>query len=293
MNHEPSVAGALAGRLAKLTSLSRKAAGSIYQRFDWLPALDHSQWWTSPELLTLADTPLYDRASEETRRELAKWECINLFSINVHGIRDLLVDAMRRMHTAELSEADEYLHHFVEEENQHMWFFAEFCRRHGGKIYGNKKVKLAPERDPFLETFIVFGRIYLFEEVGDYYNAAMMNDERLHPLIREIHYVHHADESRHIAFGRALLESLARRLVTTYSPEVVADMGNKLRAFARFMLEALYNPACYRDAGFASGLDVRNELLASPSRRALHHKVLSRANKLFARTELTNACFTE
>lgn len=288
MTQELSTPDALTARLMRLTSLSRREPGTIYHHFNWVDSLDHSRWWTSPALLTLAGTSLYDAASEATRRELGKWECINLFSINVHGIRDLLVEVMRRMHTAELHEADEYLHHFVEEENQHMWFFAEFCRRYGGRVYANKKAKLNPETDPFLETFLVFARIYIFEEVGDFYNAAMMNDAQLHPLVREIHAAHHEDEARHISFGRAIFESLAHRLVGMHPPEVVADVGTKLMQFSQIMLQSLYNPEVYRNAGFASGMAVRTELLASPVRRAHHRKVMGRANKLFVKTGLVS-----
>ncbi len=43
------------------------------------------------------------------------------------------------------------------------------------------------------------------EEYGEYYNVVMWHDDRIHPLISEINRVHHFDESRHLAFGRARL----------------------------------------------------------------------------------------
>ena len=40
---------------------------------------------------------------------------------------ELLIEVMRRLHTPGYEIPTPYFHHFIGEENEHMWFFAEFC----------------------------------------------------------------------------------------------------------------------------------------------------------------------
>lgn len=271
---------ALTDRVARLTTLSRERHVPAFTRFAWPETLDDSMWWWSPEHLTLAGTDLATTTPEPQLRALARWECVNLFSLNVHGIRELMVEVLRRIHTQELPEADEYLHHFLEEENQHMWFFAAFCRRYAGKIYANKKTRVAAPAEPAIETFLAFARIFIFEEVGDYFNVAVARDPRVHPLIREINAAHHEDEARHIAFGAELLRHLARRVVAQASPVAAQAVSRSVAQFMKLTVESVYNPGVYRDAGFARGLELRGALLREPARRTIHRAMLARAIKL-------------
>src|SRR5439155_16372831 len=106
-----------------------------YKTFEWPDSLPENMWWMSPELTTTAGTELDDELDLEQRRRLSRVESINFYSLNVHGIRELLIEVTRRIHTTEFATPSEFFHHFIGEENEHMWFFAEFCLRYGGKIY--------------------------------------------------------------------------------------------------------------------------------------------------------------
>lgn len=268
-------------RIARLTALSRGERPSPYSRFDWSDRPGADAWWMSPELLSLNGTRQFQESDDASRRALSKWECVNLCSVTVHGIRELLLEVIRRMQTGELGGADDYLHHFVEEENQHMWFFAEFCKRLGGKIYPNRIARLNPEPDPLVEQFLVFARIYIFEEVGDYFNVQLARDERLHPLVRAVNRAHHEDESRHIAFGQAMLSHVADAVASQRGEATLRQVGRRLLQFMQITLESLYNPSAYRDAGLTDVLDIRRQALACAARRELHRRALARANRLF------------
>ena len=47
--------------------------------------------WMAPELMSVHGTPFADQLDERAYRALNKWECTSFFSLNVNGIRDLLV----------------------------------------------------------------------------------------------------------------------------------------------------------------------------------------------------------
>lgn len=258
-------------RIAKLVNLSRERHIFSFTRFDWTENISDAEWWVSPELLTVHGTPFFEETPESQLRLLSKWECINLFSLNVTGEQELIAGVAELLHTPMLKEANEYLHHFIDEENQHMWYFAQFCEKYGGKIYGNKKIQLSDLKlDHKLGVLVRFAQIFIFEEIGHYYNVKIAQDERVHPFIRDINEAHRNDESRHITFGRALLARLAHGLDKEYPPETLASISGHLRKYIQLTVESLYNPTMYRDAGFASGLAVRAALLADPARQCFH-----------------------
>lgn len=258
-------------RLAKLVKLSRDRHVFSFTRFDWSASIADTDWWMSPELLTIHGTPYYEQTPEAQLRLLSKWECINLFSLNVTGEQELIAGVAELLHTPMLKEANDYLHHFIDEENQHMWYFAKFCEEYGGKIYGNKKIQLNDLKlDPKLSILVRFAQIFIFEEVGHYYNLKIALDDRVHPFIREINEAHRNDESRHITFGRALLAKLAAGIDEEYPPETLQTISEHLRRYIQLTIESLYNPAMYRDAGFPSGIAIRTALLANPTRQHFH-----------------------
>ena len=160
---------------------------SPYTRFDWVDELAEEQWWMTPDLLTVAGTRHARELDEKQLMRLSKWESINFFSLNIHGIRELLIEVTRRIHTRGFELPSEFFHRFLGEENGHMWFFAQFCLRYGGKIYPDKSLPVAtPEEDAAVANFLFFARILIFEELVDHFNIRMGRDTTLHPLIREV-----------------------------------------------------------------------------------------------------------
>lgn len=266
----------LGARVDNLVRLSRERHAFAFTRFDWPDHLAVDDWWLSPELLSLYGTPLYQELDTDQLKLLSKWECINLFSLNVEGERELVARLAECLYRPDLPGVDDYLHHFIDEENQHMWFFAEFCRRYGnGTLYTSKKFGLGDEHSvPELESFLLFARIFVFEEVGTYFNVVCSSDERLHPFIRTINDVHRADESRHLAFGRALLKHLAQAALEAAPAAQITAATQHLNRYMQMTVESLYQPAMYRDAGLGSGLTIRRQLLADPARRRFHQDVL-------------------
>ncbi|MEE1840850.1 MULTISPECIES: diiron oxygenase [unclassified Streptomyces] len=265
--------------LDRLTTKSIDDYYNPYRLFEWPESLPEQMWWMSPELRTIHGTSLEGSLTEQQRFTLSKYESVNFYSLNVHGIRELLIEVTRRIHTKGFETPSEFFHHFIGEENEHMWFFAEFCLRYGGKIYRQPAGASVETAKTSAESLLVFARILIFEELVDHFNSRMALDDRLHETIRALNRIHHQDESRHIAFGRELVTALWADVRRTATEEELTAVSEYLRRYMTYSFESLYNPQVYRDAGLADPLAVREELLASPARPAFEQSVFRKTSK--------------
>ncbi|WP_405448562.1 diiron oxygenase [Streptomyces achromogenes] len=259
--------------------LSAKASSRYYTpypTFDWPPALPGDEYWFTPELLSVHGTEYADELSDKQLCALSRWESVNFHSLNVHRIRDLLIEVTRRVHTPGFEVPSEFFHHWVGEENEHMWLFATFCQKYGGRIYPDDRLRPpSAGLDPALEDFLVFARILVSQQIVDHYTARLAADTRLHPAIRQLSRIHHRDGSRHLAFGARLVRLLWERLAEAgLGEDGRRAAGRRLSEYLRAAMASFYHPAAYRDAGLAAGSDLRKRLLDHPARRAAHAHVL-------------------
>lgn len=274
--------------LHRLEVMAESEYYNPYTVFDWPDTLEEDRPWMSEDLVTLAGTEKWDALTREQQLALTRHEAVNFFSLNVHGIRELLSEVVLRIHTRTYADASEFLHHFIGEENEHMWFFGTFCRRYLGKVYpavpqvGMSRLEGVGEA---AHELLVFARILIFEEIVDHFNARMATDQALPHIAREINRVHHQDESRHVAFGRRLFTQLLDQ-VQEDSPQDIPVLAQYLEKYLEYSIHSLYNPAVYRDAGLAEPLELRRHLLAHPARHAAHDRILQRTRRFLARSGL-------
>lgn len=276
----PTPVSELEKAAARLTDLSVGNFYNVFSRFDWPAKLPEDQFWMPHELMTVYDTAAGSTLTREQLLQLSKWESIGFYSFNVHGERYLLMEVLQRIHTPGYEPVSEYLHHFIGEENAHSWFFSNFCYKYGKKLYPAKATSFQAETQPKdIEDFLVFARIMILEEMLDHYNVAMEKNESLHPLIRQINGTHHADESRHVAFGRKIVVDLHNKLKEKYPESTVAEVGKYLDLYINWCIESLYNPSVYRDAGIPDAYEFRNAVLADPGRVPYHQNITRRMRK--------------
>ncbi|MFD5324748.1 diiron oxygenase [Streptomyces sp. NPDC127092] len=273
------------GILDRLATKSIDDYYNPYRLFEWPDRLPEDMWWMSPELTTTYGTEWAEKLTPQQLHTLSKHESINFYSLNVHGIRELLVEVVNRIHTAGFETPSEFFHHFIGEENEHMWFFAEFCLRYGKKIYkqpaGGAEGAAPSEK---IQSLLVFARILIFEELVDHFNSAMAEDERLHETIRGINRIHHQDESRHIAFGRELVGLLHQDLRQTATEQELDDVSTYLRRYMKHSFESLYHPQVYRDAGLENPHAVRRALLESPARAEAEQRTFRKTARYLEKT---------
>jgi hypothetical protein len=270
-----------------LKRLSEKAVEDYYNpfiHFTWPETLPQEAYWMTPSLVSTYGTEVGSQLDERQLMELSKWESINFYSMNVHGIRELLMEVVDRIHMPGFEVPSEFFHHFIGEENEHMWFFAEFCLRYGEKIYPTLKLKTTAPEDPDIANLLVFSRILLFEEVVDFYNTTMADDGRLHETIREVNRIHHKDESRHIAFGRELVSLLFDRVRDRLSDEERTEIEVYLKRYISTTLESFCNPTVYRDAGLGHITGMREQVLADPKRHEAEQYAARKPLAFFTRT---------
>jgi hypothetical protein len=273
----------IAQTLDRIIGMSIDTYYNPYKTFQWPDELPEEQWWMSPELMTIHGTDLERQLSEKQLMALSKWESIHFYSLNVHGIRELLLEVIKRVHTPGFEEESEFFHHFVGEENEHMWFFATFCLKYGKKIYLDKKIKIASGELPAdIESLLVFARVLIFEEIVDYFNLRIGRDESLHPIIRQVNAIHHQDESRHIAFGREIVKLLWDGVRERHPVERHQEIRDYLARYLQASIQSLYSPSVYADAGLPDPYKVRTALLADPVRHETDARVLKRTTDFFS-----------
>ena len=266
---------------SKLIANSVSQGINAFAYFDWPQTLEEDQYWFSPDALSVAHTAKRDELTEAELIRLSKWECVNSFSLNTLGERELIENITNVLEQLKLGDAQEYLYHFINEENQHMWYFQKFCRLYAGKIYPSIAIPVEEKTlSKQLHHLLVFARIVLFEEIGHYFNIQNYKDERVHPFVRSINEAHFNDEARHITFGRRVLRELANDALTTDE-----DLETATRELSKTLLvnyNALYNPSMYRDAGLESPMKIRSYLIDHPERQHLYKNVILKgANAAF------------
>ena len=276
-----TTATSLKDLLRSLSDLSVEHVYDPYKVFEWPASLPEDGLWMSTDLLSLHGTRHLSNLNEEQLWKLSRWELVNFFSFNVHGIRDLMLQVLSCIHVTGYETESEYFHHFLDEENKHMWFFAEFCKRYGGKIYATQKMHFPGFAEEDIQSFVAFAQILITEQIGDFYNVHMMADENLPPIVRQINRFHHEDENRHIAMGQRVVAAMYERITEKHPEEMLRKVANYLRRYAEFYLQSFYNPSAYRDAGLSEPYELRRELLRDPSREEFHQRVLAKTLRFF------------
>lgn len=245
-------------------SIQALAAASRRNRWDpweldWPEAISSGEWCMSPELVSLYGTDVWEAIDDSQRRRLARCEAVNFFSLNINGERLLMEGIAKRLYQPHLRDHAEYLHHFLDEENKHSAVFGQFCLRYaeGHAPYPDRKLP-GDQRLPRAEADVVFfARVLLFEEIVDVLNVHQANDERLAPIVREINARHHADESRHLAYGRAVVTDLVEK--ASFDSATLSRIGADLAVFLEASWREYVNPSVYRDAGIDDPFAAREQ----------------------------------
>jgi len=240
-----------------------------WQAIDWPDSLATDAWCFSPELSSLWGTPEWDALDDAQRTAVLHFECVNFFSLNVHGERSLLAGIASRLYQRDFADMTSYLHHFLDEENKHMQYFGSFCQRYSKGVYPERKTRLNGDEDKAkgVEDLLFFARVLIFEMTVDHYNKAMAADERLCAVVRSINRIHHMEEARHLSFGRHVVALLAERCHSECTAQVIGDVQAHLRGYVESVWSEYYNPQVYSDAGLPGAHAMRRTAYDSQAQR--------------------------
>jgi len=280
-------------KIDRLIQLSRSQSYDPYTRFDWPQTISPDCLWCDEDLLTTYGTGIHAQLTDEQKFLLSKWEAINFFSLNVHGIKTVLKFVCQCFYNNRYKEISEYLHIFLAEENSHMWFFAKFCDLYGGKLYPAYPVALPNVTDDIESDLYPFASALIFEEFVDFYNRKVGNNKRMPNIVREINHQHHVDESRHVAFGREIVKGLYDEILTNGADKEQRErIGSYIKRLIIYFIGLMYNPMVYDDAGivdvdkFKNSTAFRNFVRNSPERKKFHAVWFMRTAKFFHKSEI-------
>lgn len=167
-----------------------------------------------------------------------------------------------------------------------MVMFGMFLNRYVGKVYPEKKIAFDRKYAKGEEDVAFYCKALVVEEIGDYYNVEMMSDETLEPIVRELNWVHHRDESRHIAFGRLKLAEVAKQWMETWDEETTTGFQSWLAQYLKSSWNDFYNPTMYKDAGLDEPYKVRKMALAHPKTAEFRKAASRKLVKFFLKTGL-------
>ncbi len=257
----------------KLCRLSRDNMMDVFSAIRWPNNLPDSAWFMSPELLSVTGTDWGHQYDEETLKKLSFFEAVNFFSLNIHGERLLIEGLAKRIYRRSSGQVAEYLHHFIDEENKHMYYFGRYCQQYAGKIYPDRKLSLPRDFARGEEDVLFFANVLIFEEIVDVYNRTSGRDARVEPISRELNRLHHFEEARHLAFGRKILADLYREYAPQWRAQVHSRVRQSLVAFLQATWGEFYNPAVYADMGWPDPYRMRREIYQSRAARDHRYRV--------------------
>jgi|1186.fasta_scaffold186429_2 hypothetical protein len=275
---------AMSGTVERLNQLSTAKYQNPYVAVEWPEALDaEHDWFFTPELSSLYGTPYWDGLDDAAVHGLTFREAANFFSLNIHGEKALIEGLASRLYRPDLADVVDYLHHFLDEENKHSVYFGGFCQRYA-KVYRSRHVPFPGRPDRHVSDLLFFAKVLIFEELADRYNVLQAKDDRLHPLARFINEAHHADESRHLVFNRAIVKAFWTTYAPGWSAETLAEIRAHLAQFVTTTWREYYNPDVYADCGLDDPWAVAEAAWDSPAQR-LHRRRMSAKCLRFLRSE--------
>ncbi|PBC96232.1 P-aminobenzoate N-oxygenase AurF [Streptomyces sp. OV198] len=232
----------------RLLDSSAKHSFDPDKELDWDAPFEEGKWFWPPELVSLYDTPLWKRMSEEQRILLSHHEAAALASLGIWFEIILMQLLVRHIYDKAATSAHvRYALTEIEDECRHSKMFARLISRGGMPYY------------PVSRTHLNLGRVFktisttpgsftatlLGEEILDWMQRLTFPDERVQSLVRGVTRIHVVEEARHVRYAR---EELRRQMVTAprWSQEFTRVTSGE---FARIFSVAFVNPEVYPNVG--------------------------------------------
>ncbi|SEF87776.1 P-aminobenzoate N-oxygenase AurF [Actinacidiphila yanglinensis] len=232
----------------RLLSASAKHSFDPDTELDWDAPFDDGAWFWPPELVSLYDTPLWRRMTEEQRIALSRHEASSLCASGV-WFETILMQLLLR-HTYDLDPTSAHVRYALTEiadECRHSKMFARAVTKFGTPTYGPARKDRALGR--VLKTASTtpgsFTGTLLAEEILDWMQRLTFPDERVQPFVRGVTRIHVVEEARHIRYAR---EELRRQMTTAPRWEVALTRTTSAEA-ARVIARSLISPGVYSAVG--------------------------------------------
>ncbi|WP_016907438.1 AurF N-oxygenase family protein [Streptomyces xiaopingdaonensis] len=232
----------------RLLASSRKHSFDPDTELDWDAPFEDGLWHWPPELVSLYDTPLWRRMSEEQRIELSRHEAASLASLGIWFEVILMQLLVRHIYDKKLtSNHVRYALTEIADECRHSMMFARLINKSGIEPYPVTRLNhnLARVLKSVSTTPGSFTATLLGEEILDWMQRLIFPDERVQPLVRGVTRIHVIEEARHVRYAR---EELRRQMVDCPRWERQLTRLSSGEA-ARVFSVSFVNPRVYSDVG--------------------------------------------
>ncbi len=237
--------------------------------------LDLPAWCVPPAWLDA----LQDDFDATCRQDISRLVLAGIVSADIHGERAFIAAARDRLARPAPSPHAEHLEHLAHEEERHARAFEAIAASLGG-VHPARLLALGapprPDEDAraLASDALLFGRLLVFEEIVDSLDLALSRDARVARAVREVHAAHHADEARHLAFGRTAAGDLVTRCEQREGAEQASAVRRELAAFAAASWRAFFTPEAFRRAGHPQPVFARDAMIAAPALAGLHARLV-------------------
>ncbi|MEU4351655.1 diiron oxygenase [Streptomyces sp. NPDC023838] len=232
----------------RLLASSAKHSFDPDKELDWDAPFEDGKWFWPPELLSLYDTPMWRKMSEDQRFELARHEAASLGSLGI-WFEIILMQLLVR-HIYDKSVTSNHVRYALTEiadECRHSMMFARVIKQGGAPSYPVPRLyhNLARVLKTVSTTPGSFAATLLGEEILDWMQRLTFPDERVQTLMRGVTRIHVVEEARHVRYAR---EELRRQMVTAPAWErelTRVSCGEAARVFSTCFV----NPKVYENVG--------------------------------------------
>jgi hypothetical protein len=215
---------------------------------DWSAPVDVDRAFMPYERVSLYGTPLWDRMSEQQRRELSRQEIASVASTGL-WFEIILIQLLARWayHQDPQDPRTQYALAEIGDETRHITMFAKAIARMGTPTYRPRKLlhHLARLYKATASGPALFAPVLVAEELTDRLQRDMVNDEAIHPLVRMVNRIHVVEEARHVRFAR---EEVARQMAAIGPVgKVVSNVASAI--VAAFIADSMISRQVYEQVG--------------------------------------------
>jgi hypothetical protein len=215
---------------------------------DWDAPVDLDKKFMPYERVSLYGTALWDRMSEEQRRELSRHEIASVASTGL-WFEIILIQLLARWAYDQDPQDPRAQYALAEigDETRHIMMFAKAIARMGTPTYRPRRLvhSLARLYKATAAGPALFAPVLVAEEITDRLQRDMVNDEQIHPLIRMVNRIHVVEEARHVRFAR---EEVARQMAKIGPiAKVISNLASAI--VAAFIAESMISPKVYAEVG--------------------------------------------
>lgn len=232
----------------RLLATSAKHSFNPDVDIDWSVPIDNGMRFAPEHRVSLYGTYLWDQMTEQQRIDLGKHEVCSIASVGLWTEELLMQMLLRHAYSTDvLSMHHAYALTEIEDECRHSRMFARMIRTLEGDAPGpGKTVTFLGRIFAAISTWPqTFAGVYYVESYTDTLQREGMDDESLHPIVRQVARIHVIEEARHLKYAR---DELDRQLVGMKKPELEYTRLIVQRVI-RETTESFIHPSVYKKVG--------------------------------------------